>query len=144
MRTVIPRANGSSSILTGHPAPGGRRPVRPRHGMTVGAVGHHTEQVRHDALMATRETIHDVIELFRQAPSNVERGTKFENLMVAWFRTDPVLAAQYDEVCTWPLWSRSAHVSLDLCHRGRQDQARTVPSCRRGAELLHAERQLDA
>ncbi len=28
--------------------------------------------------MATQETIHDVIERFREAPSNGERGAKFE------------------------------------------------------------------
>jgi len=101
--------------------------------MTVGAVGHPTEQMRHNALMATRETIHDVIELFRQTPSNVERGAKFENLMVAWFRTDPVLAAQYDEVCTWPLWSHNEHThdsGIDLVARNRETGAWTAIQCK--------------
>lgn len=83
--------------------------------------------------MATRETIHDVIELFRQTPSNVERGAKFENLMVAWFRTDPVLAAQYDEVCTWPLWSHNEHThdsGIDLVARNRETGAWTAIQCK--------------
>lgn len=83
--------------------------------------------------MATRETIHDVIELFRQDPSNVERGTKFENLMVAWFRTDPVLAAQYDEVCTWPLWSHNEHThdsGIDLVARNRETGTWTAIQCK--------------
>ena len=33
-------------------------------------------------------SIHDVIEAFRLAPSNSERGTKFEKLMVRYFELD--------------------------------------------------------
>lgn len=83
--------------------------------------------------MATRETIHDVIELFRQAPSSVERGARFETLMVAWFRTDPVLAAQYDEVCTWPLWSHNEHThdsGIDLVARNRDTGTWTAIQCK--------------
>ncbi|WP_394275195.1 DEAD/DEAH box helicase family protein [Luteococcus sp.] len=83
--------------------------------------------------MATRETIHDVVKLFRQAPTTVERGTKFENLMLAYFRTDPVLAAQYDEVCTWPQWSHneSTHDSgIDLVARNRETGTWTAIQCK--------------
>jgi predicted helicase len=41
-------------------------------------------------------SVHDVIEAFRQAPSNSERGTKFEKLMVRYFELDPMLSQQYD------------------------------------------------
>lgn len=49
-------------------------------------------------------TVHEVIEAFRQAPSNVERGTKFEQLMVRYFELDPLLAAKYDQVWRWIDW----------------------------------------
>lgn len=51
--------------------------------------------------MATKTTIHDVIEEFRQAPTNSGRGTKFENLMVEYFHLDPTLSVKYDEVYNW-------------------------------------------
>lgn len=83
--------------------------------------------------MARRETIHDVIELFRRASSTSELGTKFENLMVAYFRTDPVLTAQYDEVCTWPDWSHNEHThdsGIDLVARNRETGAWTAIQCK--------------
>ena len=49
-------------------------------------------------------SVHDVIEAFRQAPTNVERGTKFEQLMVRYFELDPMLSQQYDKVWRWIDW----------------------------------------
>lgn len=49
-------------------------------------------------------SIHQVIEALRQAPSNSERGTEFEKLMVRYFELDPMLAQQYDHVCRWIDW----------------------------------------
>ena len=54
--------------------------------------------------MATRTTVHDVIEDFRTAPTNSERGEKFERLMVDYFWLDPTLSVEYDEVQRWPDW----------------------------------------
>lgn len=45
--------------------------------------------------------MHEVIEAFRQAPSNAERGIKFEKLMVRHFELDPMLANTYDRVWRW-------------------------------------------
>lgn len=50
-------------------------------------------------------SIHEVMEAFRQAPSNSERGTKFEQLMVRYFDLDPTLSQQYDRVWRWMDWS---------------------------------------
>lgn len=50
-------------------------------------------------------SIHEVIEVLRQAPSNSERGTEFEKLMVRYFELDPMLVQQYDQVCRWIDWS---------------------------------------
>lgn len=83
--------------------------------------------------MATRETIHDVINRFRLAASNVERGTRFEQLMVSYFRLDPVLSAQYDEVCTWPQWSHNQHThdtGIDLVARNRETGTWTAIQCK--------------
>ena len=49
-------------------------------------------------------SVHEVIEAFRQAPTNVERGTKFEQLMVRYFELDPMLSQQYDKVWRWIDW----------------------------------------
>lgn len=48
--------------------------------------------------IAARASVDDVFEAFREAPSNSERGTKFEDLMVQYFQLDPVLTKQYDQV----------------------------------------------
>ena len=47
-------------------------------------------------------SIHEVIDAPRQEPSNSERGTKFEKLMVRYFELDPVIAGKYDQVCRCP------------------------------------------
>ncbi|MER7805647.1 hypothetical protein ABTX71_35740, partial [Streptomyces parvulus] len=49
-------------------------------------------------------SVHEVIEAFRQAPSNSERGTKFEQLMVRYFELDPLLSQQYEKVWRWTDW----------------------------------------
>lgn len=49
-------------------------------------------------------SIHEVMEAFREAPSNSERGTKFEKLMVRYFDLDPLSSQQYDEVWRWIDW----------------------------------------
>ena len=49
-------------------------------------------------------SVHEVIEAFRKAPSNSERGTKFEQLMVRYFELDPMLSQQYDAVWRWIDW----------------------------------------
>ena len=36
-------------------------------------------------------SINDVIDVLRQAPSNVDRGTLSEKLMVRYFQLDPAL-----------------------------------------------------
>lgn len=39
--------------------------------------------------------------MFRKAPSNSERGTRFEQLMVRYFQLDPMLSQQYEQVWRW-------------------------------------------
>src|SRR5690625_4171266 len=49
-------------------------------------------------------TFHEVIDVLRKAPSNSERGTLFEKLMVRYFELDPTLSQQYDGVWRWAHW----------------------------------------
>ena len=50
-------------------------------------------------------TVHDVIEAFDAAATNSARGTKFEELMVDWFRLDPTLSSRYTDVSRWTDWA---------------------------------------
>lgn len=47
-------------------------------------------------------SIHDVIDAFRRAPTNVDRDILFEQLMVRFFELDPALIQQYESVWRWP------------------------------------------
>ena len=49
-------------------------------------------------------SVHEVIEAFRTAPSNSERGTTFKKLMVRYFELDPTISQQYDAVWRWIDW----------------------------------------
>jgi predicted helicase len=41
-------------------------------------------------------SINDVMEAFRRAPTNYDRGALFERLMLRYFQLDPALSQQYD------------------------------------------------
>ncbi|WP_031727828.1 restriction endonuclease, partial [Mycobacterium tuberculosis] len=76
-------------------------------------------------------SVHDVIEAFRKAPSNAERGTKFEQLMVRYFELDPTMAQQYDAVWRWIDWPErrgrtDTGIDLVAVERGARDQVRAV------------------
>ena len=92
-------------------------------------VGPHAEG---DAV-ATKTTVHEVIEDFRTATSNVERGEKFERLMVDYFFLDPTLAVEYDEVQRWPEWDHreGTHDSdIDLVARSKDTGEWTAIQCK--------------
>lgn len=78
-------------------------------------------------------SVHEVIEAFRQAPTNSERGTKFEQLMVRYFQLDPMLAQQYDEVWRWTDWpgrDGKPDTGIDLVARERDTGALTAIQCK--------------
>lgn len=78
-------------------------------------------------------SVHDVIEAFRQAPSNSERGTKFEQLMVRYFQLDPLLAQQYDQVWRWTDWpgrDGKPDTGIDLVARERDTGEFTAIQCK--------------
>ncbi|WP_342373079.1 DEAD/DEAH box helicase family protein [Propioniciclava soli] len=83
--------------------------------------------------MATKTTIHDVIEDFQQAPTNVAKGEKFERLMVDYFHLDPTLSATYDLVVRWPDWDHreGTHDSgIDLVARNADTGLWTAVQCK--------------
>ncbi|VEG15812.1 Conserved protein of uncharacterised function (part1) [Mycolicibacterium phlei] len=78
-------------------------------------------------------TIHEVIEAFRQAPSNSERGTKFEKLMVRYFELDPTQAQEYDAVWRWidyPDRKGKPDTGIDLVARSRDTGELTAIQCK--------------
>nr|WP_236722306.1 DEAD/DEAH box helicase [Prescottella equi] len=78
-------------------------------------------------------SVHEVIEAFRQAPSNSERGTKFEQLMVRYFQLDPMLSQQYDAVWRWIDWpgrDGKPDTGIDLVARERDTGEYTAVQCK--------------
>ncbi|WP_337109883.1 DEAD/DEAH box helicase [Prescottella equi] len=78
-------------------------------------------------------SIHEVIEAFRQSPDNVERGTKFEQLMVRYFELDPMLSQQYDAVWRWIDWpgrNGKPDTGIDLVARERDSGTFTAIQCK--------------
>ncbi|RYF56991.1 MAG: DEAD/DEAH box helicase, partial [Comamonadaceae bacterium] len=78
-------------------------------------------------------SVHEVIEAFRAAPSNSERGTKFEQLMVRYFELDPMLSQQYDAVWRWIDWPGRAgkpDTGIDLVARERDTGEYTAIQCK--------------
>lgn len=82
--------------------------------------------------MATKATIHDVIEQF-DTSTNVGKGEKFEQLMVDYFHLDPVLSVTYDEVVRWPSWSHNQgthDTGVDLVARNKESGEWTAIQCK--------------
>ncbi len=78
-------------------------------------------------------SVHEVIEAFRDAPSNSERGTKFEQLMVRYFELDPMLSQQYDQVWRWIDWpdrQGKPDTGIDLVARERDTGNYTAIQCK--------------
>ncbi len=78
-------------------------------------------------------SISDVLAALRQAPSNVDRGTLFEQLMVRYFQLDPALAQQYDHVCRWIDWDGrdgKPDTGIDLVARERGTGTLTAIQCK--------------
>jgi predicted helicase len=78
-------------------------------------------------------SFNEVIDAMRTAPTNVDRGTLFEQLMVRYFQLDPVLAQQYDEVCRWIDWpgrDGKPDTGIDLVARERDTGEYTAVQCK--------------
>jgi len=78
-------------------------------------------------------SVHQVIEALRELPSNSERGTAFEQLMVRYFELDPVLSQQYEKVWRWIDWpGRDGKVDtgIDLVAQERDTGELTAVQCK--------------
>jgi hypothetical protein len=78
-------------------------------------------------------SVHEVIEAFRNTPSNSERGTTFEKLMVRYFELDPMLSQQYDAVWRWVDWPGrrgKTDTGIDLVARERDTGNYTAIQCK--------------
>ncbi len=49
-------------------------------------------------------SINDLVEAFRRAPTNYDRGALFERLMLRYVQLDPALSQQYEHVWLWSDW----------------------------------------
>jgi predicted helicase len=78
-------------------------------------------------------SINDVIDVLRQAPTNVDRGTLFEKLMVRYFELDPALTQQYDAVWRWIDWpdrKGKTDTGIDLVARESDTGEYTAIQCK--------------
>ncbi|MBJ7340633.1 DEAD/DEAH box helicase [Mycolicibacterium sp.] len=78
-------------------------------------------------------SINDVIDVLRQAPTNVDRGTLFEKLMVRYFELDPALTQQYTDVWRWIDWpdrKGKPDTGIDLVARERDTGEYTAIQCK--------------
>ncbi|GLP79750.1 hypothetical protein TUM20984_11700 [Mycobacterium antarcticum] len=78
-------------------------------------------------------SINDVIDAFREAPTNVDRGTLFEKLMVRFFELDPALAQQYETVWRWIEWpdrNGKPDTGIDLVAKERDTGEYTAIQCK--------------
>ncbi|MGW0602351.1 DEAD/DEAH box helicase [Streptomyces sp. NPDC002640] len=70
-------------------------------------------------------TVHDVLRMIRQtSKDNHERGTRFEQLMVKFLRTDPQWNKQFSQVWLWADWPGAAankkDTGIDLVAQDRE------------------------
>lgn len=78
-------------------------------------------------------SVHDVIEAFRKAPSNAERGAKFEQLMVSYLKLDPLYAQKYAQVWRWMDWPGRAgkpDTGIDLVAQDAESGEYTAIQCK--------------
>ncbi|NMF08290.1 DEAD/DEAH box helicase [Corynebacterium xerosis] len=93
-------------------------------------------------------TVSEVLSALREFPSNSERGTAFEKLMVRYFQMHPILGQEYDQVCRWVDWEfrdNRSDAGIDLVARNREKQTWTAIQCKFYEPTHHlAKRDLDS
>ena len=73
-------------------------------------------------------TFIEVLDQLRENQPQGKYGIAFEKLMVNFFRTDPTLSNEFDEVCRWNKWRYNGgrtDTGIDLVAR-RKDDGRWV------------------
>lgn len=95
---------------------------------TIGRLEHR----EHESIVVM-SMVEDVVRSLRELPTNSERGTAFEKLMVRYFKLDPTLSQEYDEVYRWVDWpwnGGTADTGIDLVARNREDGSWTAIQCK--------------
>ncbi|HIX80175.1 MAG TPA: DEAD/DEAH box helicase family protein, partial [Candidatus Corynebacterium faecipullorum] len=75
----------------------------------------------------------EVLEQLRENQPKAKYGIAFEKLMVNYFKTDPTLKNQFDEVCRWTDWRYNggkADTGIDLVARRVDDGTWTAIQCK--------------
>ena len=75
----------------------------------------------------------EVLEQLRENQPKAKYGIAFEKLMVNYFKTDPTLKNQFDEVCRWTDWRYNggkADTGIDLVARRVDDGSWTAIQCK--------------
>ncbi|KAB1553954.1 DEAD/DEAH box helicase [Corynebacterium sp. 319] len=75
----------------------------------------------------------EVLDQLRDNQPQGKYGIAFEKLMVNYFRTDPTLASEYDQVFRWVDWPYNggrADTGIDLVARRAEDQSWTAIQCK--------------
>lgn len=83
--------------------------------------------------MSIMSKFSEVLEQLRDNQPQGKYGIAFEKLMVNYFKTDPTLASEYDEVCRWGDWQYNGgkvDTGIDLVARRREDQTWTAIQCK--------------
>ena len=86
----------------------------------------------------------DALDELRSLPSKAKQGLAFEKLMVNYFKTDPVLRSEYDEVYRWVDWPLNGGTSdqgIDLVARRREDGRWAAVQCKFYAESTTLQKQ---
>lgn len=99
-------------------------------------------------MIGVMSTVSEVLSALREFPSNSERGTAFEKLMVRYFQMHPILGQEYDQVCRWVDWEfrdNRSDAGIDLVARNREKQTWTAIQCKFYESTHHlAKRDLDS
>ena len=75
----------------------------------------------------------EVLDQLRENQPKAKYGIAFEKLMVNYFKTDPTLKNQFDEVCRWTDWRYNggkADTGIDLVARRVDDGTWTAIQCK--------------
>ncbi|WP_040085390.1 DEAD/DEAH box helicase [Corynebacterium humireducens] len=75
----------------------------------------------------------DAIAQLRNNQPPAKYGLAFEKLMVNYFRHDPTLSQEYDQVCRWVDWEFNGgqiDTGIDLVARRREDKTWTAIQCK--------------
>lgn len=75
----------------------------------------------------------EALSQLRENQSKGKYGLAFEKMMVNYFRTDPVLRSEYDQVCRWTDWRYNggkADTGIDLVARRQEDHRWVAIQCK--------------